>query len=146
MHSSHNDHHVCDLVLDYFGSVNGDALANTVVSRDEVLKIIKQLDENKSPGPNGILAFLVQRILAAPSLPILEDAKVQSLETIRKQIDLIFLHKIVHSTNASFYNSITRMTRLYNDLTADAGAGYVDVFDCRPTAFKQQTIHDVLFQ
>ncbi|GBP37458.1 hypothetical protein EVAR_79391_1 [Eumeta japonica] len=46
--------------------------------------------------------------------------------------------------NTSFYDPITRMTYLY-DLTADAGAGDVDVFDCRPTAFKR-SIHDVFFQ
>ncbi|GBP22445.1 hypothetical protein EVAR_78621_1 [Eumeta japonica] len=45
----------------------------------------------------------------------------------------------------SFYNPITRTTRLYNYLSADAGAGDVDMFDCRPTAFKC-SIHDVLFR
>ncbi|GBP58894.1 hypothetical protein EVAR_54689_1 [Eumeta japonica] len=76
---SHNDHHVCQLFSDNFGSVydkntvdrldnyldsntiSGDALANIVVPRDEVLKTIKQLDNNKGPGPDGVPAFFVQR-------------------------------------------------------------------------------------
>ncbi|GBP56976.1 hypothetical protein EVAR_79112_1 [Eumeta japonica] len=80
------------------------------ISRDDVLKKIKQLD-NKGPGPD------VQRTF--------------SMKT--------------YKNNTPFYNSITGMTRLYNDLTTDAGAGEVYGFDCRPTAFKR-SIHYVLFR
>ncbi|GBP82188.1 hypothetical protein EVAR_62711_1 [Eumeta japonica] len=77
--TSHNDHHVCELFSDYIGlvcdkdtvdgldsyldsiTISGDALANIIVFRDEVLKKIKQLDKNKGPGPEDIPAFFVQR-------------------------------------------------------------------------------------
>ncbi|GBP44693.1 hypothetical protein EVAR_44221_1 [Eumeta japonica] len=41
--------------------ISGDTLANIVVSRDEVLKKVKQLDKNKGPEPDGISAYFVQR-------------------------------------------------------------------------------------
>ncbi|GBP30522.1 hypothetical protein EVAR_94702_1 [Eumeta japonica] len=37
------------------------------------------------------------------------------------------------------------MFNVFNALSADAGAGDVDVSDCRPTASKR-SIHDVLFR
>ncbi|GBP38599.1 hypothetical protein EVAR_96201_1 [Eumeta japonica] len=42
-------------------TISGDELVNIIVSRDEVLKKIKQLDKNKGHKPDGVPAFLVQR-------------------------------------------------------------------------------------
>ncbi|GBP22307.1 hypothetical protein EVAR_22593_1 [Eumeta japonica] len=55
-------------------TISANATTNIVVFRDEVLKKIKQLDKNKSPGADRFLAFFVQRILVASSLTFLKDA------------------------------------------------------------------------
>ncbi|GBP46348.1 hypothetical protein EVAR_39725_1 [Eumeta japonica] len=90
---SHNDNHVCELFSDYFGLVydkdtvdqldsyldsgiiNGEALANIVVSTDEVLQKIKELDKNNGPGSDSIPAFFVQRSAEWLSFRIHEFAK-----------------------------------------------------------------------
>ncbi|GBP62511.1 hypothetical protein EVAR_44751_1 [Eumeta japonica] len=82
---------------------------------------------------NIAIVLVIQSLSAANFL----SAGARGLRTLSLQ---------TYKNDTTFYNSITRTVRLYNDLTADADAGVdVDVFVCRPTAFKR-SIYDVLFR